>query len=301
MAEQSDIVNQILGDAAGALDEPTPSQSQPQQSEDEGTPHQPQQQPLFPEPSAKEQENKPAEPEPAPEAEPPKEPEEGKDEPAPEAEGEGEEEPDLEELRRLEALEKKRKELEDAAKQSDDVPNIEEERKRAAENLAATYAEELRNALGDEADLVPDGLLKALPRVIAKAQLDAAIQVMQALQQALPQLVQQQLLNTQRELTFEEAFYARWPQLREHSDLVKRVARVYFQANPDVDPRTAIEEIGAVAAARARIPLVSNPAPAAPQAPAQHPAPVKPGATATSTLDDNPFSKMYQDFIEEDL
>jgi len=297
MAEN--IVEQILGEAAQTLDEAAPSQ--PQEGENAPQKAEPVQQNLPlkdetpPQPEGKEGEQKPeGEPTEQPEA-PQDGVEEGSEAPK--------EEDNIEELERLKAIEERRKQLEEELKKGQEGGlDFDKARSEAEEKLAVTYAEELRRAVGEDADMVPEGLLKAIPKIVAKAQLDAAMQIMQALQQSLPQIVQQQLLSTQRELTFEEAFYARWPQLREHADLVKRVARVYFQANPDVDPRTAIEEIGAVAAARARVPIVPQGQQVVPQPqPQPQSSPIKPGATSSGSVDDNPFSQMYQDFIEEDL
>lgn len=295
--QQQQVVDDLLGN--GASDNaPEAPQNAPESAQE---PQEPQPQGEGQEPPK--DEGAPEEPQPKDEGEPQPEPE--PEDKSQEPEQKKDDLSDLEDLwRRFKELGKKDDDSQRPQTPSEQVQQQQQpeepSRENALEALRNDMRHKLRDYLGEDADYLSERVLDGLAKALADLQLASTEQALRTMMQSVPQLFQQHLQQMQLQQRFAEAFYSRWPQLRGHEDVVQRIAQVYFNAVGDqVDPRTAIEEIGAAAIARLGLPIYNRREDASER---RQVPPAKPGATGNqATQPRNIFEQMFEEDLNEDL
>lgn len=151
-----------------------------------------------------------------------------------------------------------------------------------------TLSEEDAKALLTEPEVV-------LPKLAANLHKQVLSAVQQAIYSQIPQLIDTVTQARQREYEAQNAFYSRWPQLRQHSDAVLRVAQLYRAANPTASSTEAIEQIGRIVSLSLGL---QSPEPEPTKAPATY----RPAGAQTASAPVPPKPKSPIDsFIEEDL
>lgn len=157
-----------------------------------------------------------------------------------------------------------------------------------------SFTEEERLALQTEPE-------KVLPMLAARMQVEAFEGVLHTVLSMVPQIVQRQVAAFRAATEYENAFYSQFPELRGHSDTVRRVAVMYRQANPTAPPEQAIREIGRMATSLVQS---SNVAPQKP--PRQRARPFVPAAPSgvpaqgSKQTTSNPFAQFIQELEEMD-
>lgn len=130
----------------------------------------------------------------------------------------------------------------------------------------------------------------------------------------LPYLVGHVMQQRENEQRFSEDFFNKWPKLRGHEAVVNRLMGLYKQAYPNASAEQQINDVGIQAMVSQRLQFDNAPAPTQqpaaaspqpPQQPAQNFRPATPGgsappAPAPASGDDNVFSNMAEEFLQED-
>jgi len=207
------------------------------------------------------------EPEQAPAAEAQSEPE-----PESEAEPEGEQaqqaaEPPAEQppAQEPEAQQQQQAEAEPEPEQ----PDWERLRQEALQQLREEYKLDEEAARRFEADPAA-----TLPELAAQLHVRVYDAVFASIQQLIPQMVEAVLAQRERVQSFEQRFYERWPQLREHRATVERFLQAYRMAVPNASEDELIRNVGAQAVIALQLPIeAKQQEPAAPQPPAPEPSP----------------------------
>lgn len=96
----------------------------------------------------------------------------------------------------------------------------------------------------------------AIPKVAAKIFLSAVEASARAVENALPQLLEQHLRGRDANTAAEEKFFGAWPALREHKSEIEQVGVAYRAVNPKCTQEDFIRDVGALVAVRKGIPLV---------------------------------------------
>ena len=232
------------------------------------------------------------EPEPSPEPEPEPEPE-----PTPELETtSGEPEPEPEPVAKAE---------EEAPKEM-----TEEEKAQQRENELAQLADFYKLS-DEEISAIRDNPEEALPSVLPKAMARMHMEMQQAVYGQvvghLPNIqraMQQQQKQVQER---EEQFYSRWPELKgKDPQVISRIVKAYRAENPNASLDDVIEEAGAAAMVRLKIPTKGQQQdePAAPP-PRPH-SPASPGgakvpAAKQSSGKESIWADMAEEILREDL
>jgi len=131
----------------------------------------------------------------------------------------------------------------------------------------------------------------------------AISQVVQYLPRMVRQVNEQDAANSQSE----NAFFERWPDLKQHKDAVIKIGQVYRQMNPSAAADQFINEVGAAAMVSLRLDpskgQAQQPAPAASQAPFVPAAQTPQGGTPRAQPSTNIFTQLDAEFnaIEEDI
>lgn len=188
---------------------------------------------------------------------------------------------------------------------------IAEARSNAHKNLVTQYT--MTEDQVDEFRESPDAILANLA---ADMYLDTYDSIMAAVQQQVPQMIQQiTTQNTQRQAADQE-FFGSWPQLAkaEFRPTIDRIAQSYRALNPKTSNEDAIKEIGAQAWVALRLPLDqliahTSGKPQAVKTPVAAPAvrtPANPGAASQSqravpAVELNEYEILAEEFLEDDL
>lgn len=158
-------------------------------------------------------------------------------------EEESEEEPDAEEEEEPEAEEEgneEEKEEEEPPKQltEEEITQMREDFiSQTAENF--TFTEEEIDGLRTEPE-------KVLPKLLAKAQVQALESAVQMMRHNLPELVRSQLTANQTAMTAEKKFFGKFPELKtsEAQKVAERMAKAYRTANPEAGLDEIIDNVG---------------------------------------------------------
>jgi len=126
-----------------------------------------------------------------------------------------------------------------------------------AKQKALTSLEEQFQLTEDQADALVTDPNTVLPQMLAKMYLDVYTNVMQGMQQQLPQMVHGVVQNSEVQARGKAAFHEAWPQLAkaEYSQTVERIGEAYKQMNPKATREEFIQEVGAQAWVALRLPL----------------------------------------------
>lgn len=146
------------------------------------------------------------------------------------------------------------------------VEQLAELRKKARERLQEEYklTPELATALATEPEVV-------MPQIMADLHLKVQSQILDNLQQALPTLFNALSSSQEAERAAKEAFFGKWPGLRQYEGQVLAMGEMFRKANKDATPDVAVERIGQMTAIALGLdPAVARAAAAAP-APATPP------------------------------
>lgn len=127
----------------------------------------------------------------------------------------------------------------------------------------------------EEVEALESDTVGTVPKLLAKALVRSQQNMLQTLARLIPTMIQRQTSVMKRRMESEQAFYSRWPDLKQdqHGDLVNRYAQVYRQMNPEVSTKDMIEAVGAMVMTAAKI------TPSAPGAAPQAQVPVSPMAS----------------------
>lgn len=172
-------------------------------------------------------------------------------------------------------------------------------RKQAFDGLAQRYAlsEEDSSALQVEPE-------KVLPRIAANLHMQVYEDVVRHIAQEAPNLVGQILQQQEQTRQAEDAFYAKWGDLRQHREKVTQVARMWRQMYPNATLDEAIDGVGQ--ATMALLGVQPQAVAAAAATPPPPPAPARPAArapvrTVQSKLsaEEQAFADLAKSFEEE--
>ena len=176
------------------------------------------------------------------------------------------------------------------------------------ENLLATHHFALTEQEQNDLELNPG---EVIPRLMSKVYLDAVTATLSQVVNYLPRMIASVNESQTVQSKSEEEFFGRWPQLKDHKDMVLRVGQVYRQLNPRASKEDFMNEVGAQTLVALRIP----PEGIAPQpkvngnTQAQQtakatpfvPAATAPGGGAPQQPPRNIFDQLASDFEEEEL
>src|SRR6478736_5880733 len=146
---------------------------------------------------------------------------------------------------------------------------------------------------------------KVIPKLLANLFYDIHGTLTRQFQESLPNMLQSVSQRAQADLQAEQAFYEQWPALKEHNKLVLDTAKLYMKMNPTADKTVAMQEIGAMAMLKAKIPFdtVTGKPIVASAAPVNQPfRPTSTGGAGANTNASNqsPWEKMLEEFEQED-
>lgn len=132
---------------------------------------------------------------------------------------------------------------------------FEQYRQQAIEMLAkdvyALSPEEVQQLEEDPGSFLAQRIPQVLARVHIEAQQAALVQMARVIPQVMAQVHQEM----EKARSFEEKFFSRWPQLREHKDEVLKIGQVFRQLNPQAKPEEFIETVGLQAMLQLKLPL----------------------------------------------
>ena len=154
---------------------------------------------------------------------------------------------------------------------------------------------------------------RIIPQLLAKAFDDTMATVRQVLANELPGRVDAALTAKADREEFEQSFFEAWPKLKDHSTTVAQLGAIWRQMNPKGSTEDFIQEVGAQAMARLKIPFYAKEPAAETPAPAPAPAPdgqlrpmsaprslsssSAPNVPAEVPADDDSFGGIYDEFI----
>jgi hypothetical protein len=178
------------------------------------------------------------------------------------------------------------------------------EAKKNFDNLVAYYKlpEDMAEKLPTEPEVV-------LPFMAARLHQEIARGVERMVQEALPHAIRNVMTAEQTEERSKKAFYDAWPQLSGYEKQVLEVGTMFRRLNPDAPPEEAIKRIGETVMTALGLQIAPGTAqPGAPAAPAQPAArqpvfqPAGGGGSGRGAppADDNVFTQMAEELIEED-
>lgn len=119
------------------------------------------------------------------------------------------------------------------------------------EDVLAKHHYALNQEQLDELELNPGEFIS---KVASRVYLDAVTATMTQIVQSLPGMIEQYNQQNSVVSANETEFFGKWPELKEHSEAVGRLAKSYRAANPNADREQFINEVGAQAMVALRIP-----------------------------------------------
>lgn len=147
-------------------------------------------------------------------------------------------------------------------------PDWEKLRQEALQQLREEYRLDEEAARRFEADPAA-----TLPELAAQLHVRVYDAVFASIQQMIPQMVEAVLAQRERVQSFEQRFFERWPQLREHKATVERFLQAYRMAVPTASEDELIRNVGAQAVIALQLPIEAKQQEPAQQAPAPEPSP----------------------------
>lgn len=196
--------------------------------------------------------------------------------------------------------------------QKQETPEEKAAREQQEQQAAQKYTEELEKYYALPEDLAarlatePE---KVLPTLAARVHQAVERGMRQYMAQAVPQFLQQYQAVTEANTKAKEAFYGRWPSLKNYEKQVQEVGAMFRQMNPKATPEDAIERIGATVCAAMGITPDAKPG-GAPNLPARptssaRPAPARPAGVGSSQAGaqpatENEWSQMAEQLLDED-
>lgn len=146
----------------------------------------------------------------------------------------------------------------------------------------------------EELDTQPS---KVLPKLAANLHMQVLTAAVTQIANAFPSMLAMHE-ESQRAMTqTEDAFFAKYPNLKDHKELVTNTARVYRQLNPNATPAQIEQEVAAMAMVQARIPVpAEKPQKKSATAPAI-PTSARGGAPASTAV---PQKSEWEELIEEE-
>lgn len=167
----------------------------------------------------------------------------------------------------------------------------------------------------EEVELFQDNPREFLPRLAARVQMAASMDIIQAIGAMIPQYIQQFNAIEQSRAAFNEAFYSKWEQLNDakYNDIVNQAVSLVRQMNPQATMEQIVNQAGAAVIANLGDELLqttvetetvettgTKPAAKKPYKPA------KPGSTTvqktskpTGKKDENVFADLTEEFDQE--
>lgn len=153
----------------------------------------------------------------------------------------------------------------------------------------------------DERSELEDNITEALPKLLARVHYDAMRSAMRGILNNMPVLVQGAQKQETAQQKLDQTFYGRWPKLNttEGRQTVESFKSAFLKQNPGMSLRDYIDNVGAAAMVRLKLPMetaaVAAPAPAAPAAPAGH-RPAQPGGSRAARQVAAKPKTMWDDF-----
>ena len=164
----------------------------------------------------------------------------------------------------------------------------------------------------EDADLLLTDPDKVLPRMAARLHRNVMESVMHSFQQFVPSVVHATVHQREAVNQAKETFYSKWPDLRQHEQLVEQVATMQRQLNPQLSMEELHRQVGLQASVMLQLPIpgVTDQAPAEtpPADPNVQPAPQTPppppprGAghvPPPPRPPQNPYTQLAEEFIED--
>jgi hypothetical protein len=111
----------------------------------------------------------------------------------------------------------------------------------------------------EEVEALETNAVAAVPQLLAKGFVKSQVNLLQQLGQIVPKMMQRHIEAVRANSTNENKFYGRWPGLKSHGDLVKRLAVTYRQMNPSAPLNQMIEELGPIVMLAATLPMQQLP------------------------------------------
>jgi len=140
-----------------------------------------------------------------------------------------------------------------------------EEMKTANDERVAQYMEQLAAQYAfteDEAANLNDVDAKPsdyLPKLLAKAHMNALVQARQLMMNTVPDMVTETSQHNIDATKAEDSFFGRWPDLKGHEEKVTASIQAYKSVNPDADMEQVIEGAGALTMVSLGKPLEGKP------------------------------------------
>lgn len=188
---------------------------------------------------------------------------------------------------------------------------VKEARSKAHETLTSQYT-----MTEEQVEEFRDNPGESLAKLAADMYLDTFDSIMSAVQQQVPQMIQQITVQNNQRQAADKVFFGAWPQLAkvEYRQTIDRIAQNYRSMNPETSNEEAVKEIGAQAWVALRLPLdqlmahtsgkpqevVTPPPQAAVQTPAS-PGNASTARRAVPVVELNEFEALAEEFIQDDL
>lgn len=122
----------------------------------------------------------------------------------------------------------------------------------------------------EDVEALETNAVDVIPKLLARAVVRSQQMFLESMSRSVPAMMGRQVEALRRNAAGQNKFMARWPQLREHSELVNRLAITYRQMNPRASLDQMVEELGPIALMTAKLPLQP---PGQPQNPVAQPGP----------------------------
>lgn len=167
------------------------------------------------------------------------------------------------------------------------------------EDLLANHHYNLSQEEVEELELEP---ARFIPKFAARVYLDAVSAAIGQITTHMPAIVRAVNEQERANSETENAFFERWPKLKEHMPQVLQIGQTFRNQNPKASMEDFITNVGAMAMVSLRLDPSAPVAPAAQQAQGFVPAAQTPvGGTPKKLAESNPFTRLDEEFYMEDL
>jgi len=138
----------------------------------------------------------------------------------------------------------------------------------------------------EDVEALESNAVEVIPKLLARSFVRSQQMLLEQMGRTVPAMLGKQVNDLRQNAAGEQKFYTRWPQLRPHADLVRRLSVTYRQMNKQATLDQMIEELGPIVMMTAKVPMVA-PAAGQPQNPMQ-PQPARP-ANGVAPPQPSPF------------
>lgn len=195
----------------------------------------------------------------------------------------------------------------------EDQAKLDEQRAQWRNETLSKLEQHYATQLSDEdRDLLLTEPERVLPKLLARSYMDVYDSLMVGMSKQMPTQVTQLMEQQKQAAKAEEAFFGRWPKLKEaaladksKADILRRTVQTYRQVNPNATPEQAIAEAGAMAMVALQIPLEADDKAAAPKDEDKPFTPATPGggsrvAPPPAPRELNEYEKLAEELLHDE-